>query len=167
MDLLMSKKLTASLCISYMEHLYWLNWIQTDELKLERFSIAAGKHSLPVRRRFRDHRQPDVLIPSGMREEVPLPCNKVLPGRDRSEALHGRHCQRARDHPEHAARGRGRAVLDLGIGLADEVHVIVLEHHHRGPLCVVAYFRQWSGGQWHPLRDGGSSVALLAPEMVL
>lgn len=162
----MSKKLTAS-SLQYMEHLYWLYWIRTDGLKLERFSIAAGKHRLPVRRRFRDHRRPDVVIPSRMREEVPLPRNKVLPGWDRSEALHGRHCQRARDHPEHAARGGGRAVLDLGVGLADEVHVIVLDHHHRGPLCVVAYFWQWSGGQWHPLRDGGSSVALLALEMVL
>lgn len=101
-----------------------------------------------------------------MRKEVPLPRNKVLPGRHRREALHGRHCQRAGDHPEHAARGRGRPVLDLGVGLAGEVHVIILDHHHRGPLRVVAYFWQWSGGQWHPLRDGGSSVALLEPEVL-
>lgn len=144
MDLLMSKKLAAS-SLHYMEHLYLIlldSEFQTDELKLERFFIAAGKHRLPVRRCFWDHRQPDVLIPSRMHKEVPLPRNKVLPGRDRSEALHGRHCQRARDHPEHAARGRGRAVLDLGVGLADKVHVILLDHHHRGPLRVHAYFQQ-------------------------
>lgn len=122
------------------------------------FAFAAGKPGLPIRRHLEDHRQPNPLVPSGVCDEAPLPGDQVLPGRDRGEALHGRHRQGAGDHPGHAARGRGRDVRDLGVGLADQDHVLLLLDTHGGPLRVVAYVRQRPGGQRHPLPHGGSPV---------
>lgn len=136
---------------------------QMNHAKHKQFALAAGKHGLPIRRNLKYHRQPNALVPSGMRDEVLLPGNQLLQGRDRREALHGRHRQGARDHPEHAARGRGRHVRDHGVvGLADEDHVVLLDHHGGTLRVLLAHVRQWPGGQWRPLRDGGSPVGRVA-----
>ncbi len=129
--------------------------------------FVAGEHGIPIRRDRRSDRRADILLQlAGVRGEVGLAGRQVLQGRDRREAVHGRRRQGAGRHPERAAGGRGapagvrRSVGHLHLPDGDRAAVVVVDHG--GPLHLLRQRRPRQLQERHPLRHGGSPVALRA-----